>query len=103
MNDLNYRQNDGFHTKVFQNSVNSKNVQVNVCENVGRWSRDSEMTRDSFILKVLLRLVQCQMNALYYQQNDRFLEICSRVWSMLKGYRERFLSIFDTGHVTQKL
>ena len=38
-----------------------------------------------------------------YRQKDKFLVSCSRLQSMLIIYKERFRSILETGHVTQKL
>ena len=57
----------------------------------------------SNIFEVLRRFLLCWMNAANYWQNDGFLEICSRVWSMLKVCRQRFLNTPGTGHVIQKL
>ena len=58
---------------------------------------------NSFIWEVLFMLAWCRMNVPNYRQNDGLLESCSKVLSMLKVYRQRFLIILATGHVNQKL
>ena len=55
-------------------------------EYLGHWLRDSKIIY-SDILEVLLSLSLCWVNAANYRQNDGFLEIYSRVWSMLKLHR----------------
>ena len=63
---------------------------------------DSEI-RSIYILEIWLRLSLFCMDIPNHRQNDQFLEKCCGIWSMLKVYRERFLSILGSGKVTQKL
>ena len=72
--------------KSFSTVICKKGVYIQLPEYLGHWSRDSEFT-SSNILEVLLKLLLYWVNAPNYRQNERFLEICSRVRSMLKVSR----------------
>ena len=63
--------------KTFWILANAKSVQIKVPEYLGHWLRDSEVV-SPFILKVLLRVAGCQINAPNYQQNDGLLGSCSK-------------------------
>ena len=73
-----------------------------VPEFLSHCSRDLEITK-IFILEVSLKLTSCRRNAPNYQENDEFLENYFRLETMLIVCRWRFLSLFGTGHMTQKL
>ena len=72
--------------KSFYTLANAKSIYVMVPEYLGYCSRDLEVI-SSFVLIVLLRLVWCSMDAPNYQQNDGFLENCSKLYSVPKMYR----------------
>ena len=50
---------------------------------------------------MLLTMKKCRMYDPKYRQTDRFLETRSRIQLILNLYKQRFMSMLDTGHVTQ--
>ena len=80
---------------------NFKSMSMKFPEFVWYCSLDSEIIT-IFILDLSLSLTWCRRNDPNCQENERFMENCFSLWTMLKVFRWSLLSFFGTAHVTQK-
>ena len=79
--------------KLFWAPNNFKSMSMKFPEFVWHCSRDSEIIT-IFILDLWLSLTWCRRNDPNCQENERFMENCFSLWTMLKVFRWSLLSFF---------